>query len=149
MFSRKILIFLVTVSYYGPILSYSNNSTLKHYCGSSLSGALFSVCRKNGFATHFSPRAERNRKFLLVQFFVDQFKSFDHLSHTRKSSRNNRRMLHQSLFKRPIESILPEENSQDFDAHEKVLKCRSGKNHQPRISHTRTILDAGSGLRSL
>lgn len=58
---RQILILWVIVSHYGSSMSYLNNSISKHYCGSSLSGALFSVCRKHGFVTHFTPRAEFNR----------------------------------------------------------------------------------------
>lgn len=58
---RQILILWVIVSHYGSSMSYPNNSISKHYCGSSLSGALFSVCRKHGFVTHFTPRVEFNR----------------------------------------------------------------------------------------
>ncbi|XP_057369989.1 insulin-like growth factor I, adult form [Daphnia carinata] len=61
MLFRKIVILWMAVSHYGSSLSIPNNSIPKHYCGSSLSGALFSVCRENGFVTHFTPRTEFNR----------------------------------------------------------------------------------------
>ncbi|XP_046443869.1 insulin-like growth factor I [Daphnia pulex] len=58
----QVLTFWVTLtSSYGLIYLYPNNSIAKHYCGSSLSGALFSACKKSGFVAHFSPRSEFNR----------------------------------------------------------------------------------------
>ena len=73
---------LIFMSSHDLIHSYQNNSIVKHYCGSSLSGALFSVCKKSGFVAHFSPRAEINRKFnclhftlLWFKYFVDNFNS--------------------------------------------------------------------------
>jgi hypothetical protein len=77
----QVLTFWVTLtSSYGLIYLYPNNSIAKHYCGSSLSGALFSACKKSGFVAHFSPRSEFNRKLMLVLYNSIQF--VDNISHS-------------------------------------------------------------------
>ena len=54
-----------------PIQSDKNGA--KHYCGSSLSDALFRVCRRSGFAPDYTPKPgsnQRSSKYFLKQMLL-------------------------------------------------------------------------------